>query len=436
MTTMTVPKSQLIILLKECTDHLERTDDFSPIFHHALGALHDHVGREVVTLQSQIASLQATYLAQQNKFQQAAAAQSTVPKEQSIEVIYQVQSKQQPQPKEMDEGRRNLLDLEKQKKAAAKKRQQEVIERRRKAAAEQKKKEQEEKRKFRAQEQRKQELKANAAKAAKEQQQKASANVRGIFAGVPIASSLGVESWENEQRDAIPRPSPTTPADQTRLNAATAGEAKKECRSSAQIPVREATPPQTARVPPIAPSNAQKTFPPRQQGQSHPPKQQQQKQECPTSSPLPHHAPTGMDQKYKNMSEQTQKDNLSNVTALKRNILLHWALQPPELQILRPLDHLLCSVHTVCPPSFGVPAHSYFSGWKPIPRTELCAPDGTLDDEKIKKAVRKVRFFLHPDKLPRDLTDEQEFACKLLWDITNDAFEDFTTAQEHLDWIQ
>lgn len=49
----------------------------------------------------------------------------------------------------------------------------------------------------------------------------------------------------------------------------------------------------------------------------------------------------------------------------------------------------------------------------------------TLDGDKLKKAVRKLRFFLHPDKLPKDLDPIQEFVCKLLWDVTNDAYEDY-----------
>ena len=38
-------------------------------------------------------------------------------------------------------------------------------------------------------------------------------------------------------------------------------------------------------------------------------------------------------------------------------------------------------------------------------------------------AMRKIRFFLHPDKLPLDFTAEQSFLCKILWDVTCDAWE-------------
>lgn len=38
-------------------------------------------------------------------------------------------------------------------------------------------------------------------------------------------------------------------------------------------------------------------------------------------------------------------------------------------------------------------------------------------------AIRKMKFFLHPDKLPRDFTDKQLLLCKVLWDVTSDAEE-------------
>ena len=68
--------------------------------------------------------------------------------------------------------------------------------------------------------------------------------------------------------------------------------------------------------------------------------------------------------------------------------------------------------------------------------TELTGAAGALDKDKLGKAVRKVRFFLHPDKLPRDLSDDQQFMCKLLWDVTNDAWEDYKKSLEELDWLQ
>mmetsp|Transcript_35671 Transcript_35671/g.54863 ORF Transcript_35671/g.54863 Transcript_35671/m.54863 type:complete len:108 (-) Transcript_35671:26-349(-) len=106
------------------------------------------------------------------------------------------------------------------------------------------------------------------------------------------------------------------------------------------------------------------------------------------------------------------------------------------MQMLRPIDQLVTTIHNVFPPKFGVAAHDYFGKWKPIPYNDICeGPGSPPDEEKLKKSVRKIRFFLHPDKLPRDLSEDQGFMCKMLWDVTSDAWEEFTKRKEELDWI-
>mmetsp|Transcript_18810 Transcript_18810/g.43743 ORF Transcript_18810/g.43743 Transcript_18810/m.43743 type:complete len:767 (+) Transcript_18810:96-2396(+) len=162
--------------------------------------------------------------------------------------------------------------------------------------------------------------------------------------------------------------------------------------------------------------------------------QQQQQQQSPHGQSPGNASAASM--KYAKMADQSQETNgQEKISAIKRNILVHWALQPPMLQMLRPITDLLTSIHTVFPPAFGVAGHEYFAKWKALSRDEVM--QGVLPDkEKLKKAVRKLRFFLHPDKLPRDLNDEQQFMCKMLWDVSNDAWEEFTKKQEELDWIQ
>lgn len=147
--------------------------------------------------------------------------------------------------------------------------------------------------------------------------------------------------------------------------------------------------------------------------------------------------PSQYSSKYaKAMSEEDSGQ--AAITALKRNILINWALQPPNLNSLRPIHHLVCSIHRVFPPSFGVNEHAHFSKWKPITATELQISgvmNNTPDEEKLKKSVRKIRFFLHPDKLPKDLDEQQQFMCKMLWDVTSDAWEEHKTKSEELDWV-
>jgi len=108
---------------------------------------------------------------------------------------------------------------------------------------------------------------------------------------------------------------------------------------------------------------------------------------------------------------------------------------PPNMQILRPIEMLVSSIHTVFPPRFGVAGHEHFSKWKVVTMPEVMS-GAQPDDEKLKKVVKKLRFLLHPDKLPRDLSEEQKYMCRMLWDITHDAFEDHKKKEEELGWMK
>eukprot|EP00977_Amphora_coffeiformis_P014143 scaffold3882_cov164-Amphora_coffeaeformis.AAC.11 len=160
--------------------------------------------------------------------------------------------------------------------------------------------------------------------------------------------------------------------------------------------------------------------------------EQQQQQHTPH-----HHSPSKTDQKYGKMATETQDgDDPSLYTELKRNILVHWALRPPYMQCLRPIHELLCTIHTVYPPAFGLERHEHFEGWEIITESDLKGRGAVVfDEKKLSKAVRKVRFFLHPDRRPHDLSEQHQFVCKLLWDVMSDAFEDHKKAKEELDWI-
>ena len=88
------------------------------------------------------------------------------------------------------------------------------------------------------------------------------------------------------------------------------------------------------------------------------------------------------------MEQRSEENEQAAITAIKRNILIHWALQPPKLNTLRPIDQLVVSIHTVFPPAFGVPGHEYFQKWKPILPGELtlsAAMGNTPNEEKLKK---------------------------------------------------
>lgn len=106
--------------------------------------------------------------------------------------------------------------------------------------------------------------------------------------------------------------------------------------------------------------------------------------------------------------------------ALKRGILTQWALRPPNFQALKPIGELLCSVQGTFPPAHGVKPHDYFGKWKPFAPSAFVTGDAAV----LKRAMRKMKFFLHPDKLPRDLTPDQSFVCTTLWHVLNDAMDE------------
>jgi hypothetical protein len=137
--------------------------------------------------------------------------------------------------------------------------------------------------------------------------------------------------------------------------------------------------------------------------------------------------------KYAKMAQQN--DDGAAIWNIKHGILVQWALLPPMMQVLRPIEDLLTTIHKVFPPQFGVPGHEYFTKWTAVSHSEI-TQNNRIDDAKLKKAMRKLRFFLHPDKLPRDLSKEQTFMCKMLWDIISDAEAEHKKKEEELGWIR
>ena len=143
-----------------------------------------------------------------------------------------------------------------------------------------------------------------------------------------------------------------------------------------------------------------------------------------------------VDQKYAKMATQVgDAGQQQSLHIIKHGVLVDWALQRPAMQILRPIESLITSVHIVFPPKYGVPGHEHFNKWSIVTLPEVMS--GTQpDDEKLSKAVKKLRFVLHPDKLPREFTEEQTFMCRMIWDIVSDAFEDHKKREEELAWMR
>ncbi|KAL7552596.1 hypothetical protein ACHAWF_015832 [Thalassiosira exigua] len=176
-----------------------------------------------------------------------------------------------------------------------------------------------------------------------------------------------------------------------------------------------------------------------QHQQAHFQQQQQQQQQRAQHHQQQQQQPgTGAHIPSKYEEKDSDEEQSAATLQIKRSILINWALQPPNLNALRPIDQLITTIHTAMPPAFGVTAHAYFAKFTPIKQGELVvsAAMGGPDETKLKKAVRKVRVFLHPDKLPRDLNSDQQFMARMLWDITSDSWEEFQKHKEELDWIR
>jgi hypothetical protein len=169
--------------------------------------------------------------------------------------------------------------------------------------------------------------------------------------------------------------------------------------------------------------------------------QQSQQQRPPLSGGHNAQGTPAISSKYsKQMEGKSDGDEVvsASILQIKRLILINWALQPPNLNTLRPIIHLITTIHSAMPPAFGVGAHEYFAKFTPITKQDLitsAAMGNQPDENKLEKAVRKVRFFLHPDKLPRDLSSDQAFVARMLWDIMNDSVEEFQKHKDELDWI-
>lgn len=88
------------------------------------------------------------------------------------------------------------------------------------------------------------------------------------------------------------------------------------------------------------------------------------------------------------------------------------------------LQDLLVNVPTIFPPTnTKVESHDYFSKWKVFSAEAFSSTDSDELGELLKRAVRKTKFFLHPDKLPKDLTDNQTLLLKTIWDVIQEQEE-------------
>ena len=108
---------------------------------------------------------------------------------------------------------------------------------------------------------------------------------------------------------------------------------------------------------------------------------------------------------------------LANNNMTLEQVIKRWSHEPPKFKSLNPLQDLLVNMPTIFPPhNIKVESHDYFSKWK-VFSAEAFTGDYDEVNAVLKRAVRRSKLFLHPDKLPQDLTENQTFLFKTIWDV-------------------
>jgi len=118
------------------------------------------------------------------------------------------------------------------------------------------------------------------------------------------------------------------------------------------------------------------------------------------------------------VAQHAERDN--SALALPE-VLERWSRRPPEFETLHSLQHILVTVPQTFPPTnTKVEPHEYFAKWKAFDKEAFSDEGDDELKELLKRAVRKAKFFLHPDKLPKDLTENQTLLFKTIWNVIQD----------------
>ena len=123
-----------------------------------------------------------------------------------------------------------------------------------------------------------------------------------------------------------------------------------------------------------------------------------------------------------NTCAPTHERSSSSSDLTLEQVIQRWSHQPSDYKRYHSLQHLLVTVPDTFPPTNSkVECHEYFAKWKTLDSGAFDDVDGDDElNELLKRAVRKAKFFLHPDKLPKDLTDNQTLLFKTIWDVLQD----------------
>ena len=103
----------------------------------------------------------------------------------------------------------------------------------------------------------------------------------------------------------------------------------------------------------------------------------------------------------------------------------HWSREAPDFKKLKPLEVLLVDVPKLFPPKNSfVESHEHFFKWKEFSEDAFIGESGDGLKALLKRASRKSKLFFHPDKLPSDMTPNQEKLFKSMWDVIQESEAD------------
>jgi hypothetical protein len=101
-----------------------------------------------------------------------------------------------------------------------------------------------------------------------------------------------------------------------------------------------------------------------------------------------------------------------------KEYIQQWSHEGPSYKKLKPLEVLLVDVPNLFPPTNSfVESHEYYFKWKEFSEDAFSGESGDELKELLRRASRKSKLFLHPDKLPSDLTENQDLLFKSIWNV-------------------
>ena len=149
-----------------------------------------------------------------------------------------------------------------------------------------------------------------------------------------------------------------------------------------------------------------------------PPEERREHQRQTTDPSGSHPSPRQRRQQYCRRPSGLQPTNTSKEATTLEEVIKHWSHKPAnDYKYFNPLDQLLVTIPNLFPPTNTmVEEHDYFAKWKTLDTDAFSDVSKDEKNELLKRAVRKAKFFLHPDKLPKDLTEKQSTLFKSIWD--------------------